>query len=107
LDGLALLLRLQLAPRLFASSCKQRCHAHHASQCALNTHSCAAAGFVDIPLHLQNFQDQVLQWLQRRFSISAAQAATLPRVYVYGQHVDDATYPRLYASCDCVVLPTR
>jgi hypothetical protein len=58
-------------------------------------------------LHLQNFQDQVLQWLQRRFSISAAQAATLPRVYVYGQHVDDATYPRLYASCDCVVLPTR
>jgi hypothetical protein len=58
-------------------------------------------------LHLQNFQDQVLQWLQRRFSISAAQAAQLPRVYVYGRHVDDATYPRLYASCDCVVLPTR
>ncbi|KAF6262613.1 hypothetical protein COO60DRAFT_599783 [Scenedesmus sp. NREL 46B-D3] len=55
----------------------------------------------------ENFQDQVLQWLQRRFSISAAQAARLPPVYVYGRHVDDATYPRLYASCDCVVLPTR
>lgn len=58
-------------------------------------------------MYMQNFQDQVLQWLQRRFSISAAQAAQLPPVYVYGRHVDDATYPRLYASCDCVVLPTR
>ncbi|WIA22210.1 hypothetical protein OEZ85_004541 [Tetradesmus obliquus] len=55
----------------------------------------------------ENFRDQVLQWLQRRFSVDAVQAALMPRVYVYGQHVDDATYPRLYASCDCVVLPTR
>lgn len=56
---------------------------------------------------LQNFREQVLTWLQRRLAISPSQAVSLPRVYVHSQHVDDVTYPRLYKSCDCVVLPTR
>ena len=31
----------------------------------------------------------------------------LPPVFVNQKHINDTTYPRLYLSCDAVVLPTR
>eukprot|EP00879_Flechtneria_rotunda_P016710 GHRR01017487.1.p1 GENE.GHRR01017487.1~~GHRR01017487.1.p1 ORF type:complete len:576 (+),score=143.08 GHRR01017487.1:1338-3065(+) len=55
----------------------------------------------------ENFREHVLTWMQRRLALLPHQVIFLPRVFVHSQHLDDVMYPRLYASCDCVVLPTR
>ncbi|KAF8056240.1 hypothetical protein HT031_006428 [Scenedesmus sp. PABB004] len=59
------------------------------------------------PRALQDFGEQVLRWLELELGVPARGAAALPRVYIHAGHVDDATLPRLYASADAVVLPTR
>jgi len=56
---------------------------------------------------MQDIGDQVLAWVQKRLGVHNTQVADLPRVYLHTSYLDDATYRRLYASTDCVVLPTR
>lgn len=45
--------------------------------------------------------------MRRRLGLQPPQLSALPPVFVHAKHVDDALYPRLYVSADCVVLPTR
>lgn len=56
---------------------------------------------------MQDIGDQVLAWVQKHLGVHSSQVANLPRVYLHTSYLDDATYRRLYASTDCVVLPTR
>lgn len=53
-----------------------------------------------------NIAQQVHAWLARR-GVTASHLLSLPKVYVHTAYINDATYRRLYASCDCVVLPSR
>lgn len=55
---------------------------------------------------MQNIAQQVHAWLARR-GIHRSHRPSLPKVYVHTAYIDDGTYRRLYASCDCVVLPSR
>lgn len=58
-------------------------------------------------LSMQDIKQQVLSYLQEHLSLDPVTFDLLPPVYLHTSHIDDATYFRLYTSCDCVVLPTR
>jgi hypothetical protein len=55
----------------------------------------------------QDIGSQVQAWLSKRLGIQNSSLPDLPRIYVHTAYIEGATYRRLYASADCVVLPTR
>lgn len=49
----------------------------------------------------------VQEWARQDLLQAGRRPKHLPSVYVLGQHVPQRSYPRLFKSADCFVLPTR
>jgi hypothetical protein len=47
------------------------------------------------------------EWARQDLLQAGRRPKHLPSVYVLGQHVPQRSYPRLFKSADCFVLPTR
>ncbi|KAI3437848.1 hypothetical protein D9Q98_000294 [Chlorella vulgaris] len=60
------------------------------------------------PFHSEsNFVQQMEAWARRELGDLASDLQKLPSVYVASRHLPQTTYPSLFKSADCFVLPTR
>ena len=60
------------------------------------------------PFHSSDdFVEQMEEWARQDLLQAGRRPKHLPSVYVLGQHVPQRSYPRLFKSADCFVLPTR
>ena len=60
------------------------------------------------PFHSDsNFADRMAGWARRELGDAAADPTRMPSTYVVHEHIAQHTWPRLYKTADCFVLPTR